>query len=79
MAYSKPNDFDLYVGSFMKKARIDKGYTFARFAEVSGIPHSTYYYYEAGFSSVPYSTIIKLCKVLDIDLVELTEEAKKYL
>lgn len=79
MAYSKPTKVDIFIGGKLKEARLNKKYSLKALSDLSGVPVSTYFYYENGQSSLPYPVIITLSKILDLDLNELTEEAKKYL
>lgn len=79
MAYSNPTKVDIFIGGELKKARLNKRLSMKALSNLSGIPVSTYFYYENGQSSLPFPAIITLAKILDIDLNELTEKAKRYL
>lgn len=70
---------DVNIGYQLKQARIKKGYSMDTLSSLSGIPKSTYFYYENGSSSIPVTQFLKLCSALDLNYDDVIENAKKVL
>ena len=59
-----------YIG---KQARVDKGLSIRKLADISTIAPSTIYKYEAGYNLPMLEQLDILATVLDVDITELIE------
>ncbi|MBU3266265.1 helix-turn-helix transcriptional regulator [Alkalihalobacillus clausii] len=62
----------------IRKKRIEKGWTQFELSRRSGVPQPTISQIERGNRKYPtYNTLIKLCKVLEIEIEELDKENER--
>lgn len=67
------NEFNVAFGSFVKEARISKGFAQGDVARQLGLSHSYYNYIENGGRNVDLQLAIKICKHLNLDLKDFME------
>lgn len=67
------------LAKIIQQKRTDKRLTQEEVAKLMGTTRSTYANWEQGIRRFDYETIVQLCTILDIDIVKLSEEMKKYL
>ncbi len=64
------------TGAAIRKLRLARGWSLAQLSEQSGVPISTLSRVELGQNSLNYDKLIRLCRVLEVDLEGLmTREA----
>lgn len=72
------NKIDLLIGKKLKKARLEKNYTLEYIAKNIGLKQaSTIGHYENGRRSVSIETLIKICKLLELDYKKLLDDVAK--
>lgn len=65
------------TGAAIRKLRLARGWSLAQLSEQSGVPISTLSRVELGQNSLNYDKLIRLCRVLEVDLEGLmTREAE---
>lgn len=70
----KESKIDKYIGETFKDLREKHNYSLADVGDRIGIGRQTYYKYECGKRSMPYSVMQKLGSLYDYDVVELIAE-----
>jgi len=60
------------TGAAIRKLRLAKGLTLAALSEASGVPISTLSRVELGQNSLNYEKLVRLCRVLNVDIEGLT-------
>lgn len=64
------------IRAFIKRKRKEKGYSFNKFAELSGISNSTLHKIESGeIKSIKIENLCKIAQSLDFNLIECLAEA----
>lgn len=71
--------FYLKLADYIKEKRIDKNMTQEDLAKKLNVKRSTYANWEQGSRKIDVNNVMSICDILDIDMVELTKEMKKYL
>lgn len=71
--------FYLKLADYIKEKRIDKNMTQEELAKKLNVKRSTYANWEQGSRKIDVNNVMSICDILDIDMVELTKEMKKYL
>lgn len=71
--------FYLELSNYIKDKRIKKRFTQEELATKLKVNRSTYANWEQGLRKIDADMVIKICEILDIDIVELTKEMKKYI
>ena len=69
---------DEYVGNKIKEVRENKRYSVIEMAELVNVSRQAYYHYEDGKISIPIDRCKTICKYLDIDYIEMMQEALNY-
>ena len=72
-------DFTLELATIIKDRRIEKRMTQEEISNRLNINRSTYANWEQGVRKFDFETVVQICEVLDIDIIELTKEMRKHL
>lgn len=67
------------LGNILRDKRIEKRLTQEELATKLKTTRTAYANWEQGIRKIDVDTVIKLCDILDIDVIELTKEMKKHL
>lgn len=71
--------FYVELANYIRDKRIDKRLTQEELATKLNVNRSTYANWEQGLRKIDVDTVMKICQILDIDVIDLTVEMKKYL
>ena len=63
----------IQIGNKLRKARTEKGYTQKQFAELVGIPYSTYSNYENNNREPGRESLERIANALGLSVIELLE------
>lgn len=70
---------DVFIGNAIKAKRQEKNIGLVEMSERLGTYKQRYSNFESGIRSFPIDMYKQVCKILNIDPVELFEEAQEYL
>lgn len=62
------------VGSYLRQARLNKGYTYSQVSQLTGRAISTISDNERGVNDIPFSVILQYCDIYDISVDDLPKE-----
>lgn len=77
MKDNKYDIIDIYIGRQLKQARKQKHLTLEQVGNYINVKKNTYYYYEQGRTSLPISTLTKICDYLGLNVATVIDDSVK--